>query len=645
MQYKIIVDKQSRTNPSSEKKEYIIDIEELRVLGDVYDSLIITPQEDYVMRRLKLSEYHVLSVLEEPIKQPITDVKIELFEGDNYIYLVDMTGNKFYAEYLVKNDFNNTFATRVEMNSVINQTAQNIELSVNQKFTGYSTTEEMNAAINIKADSITSEVRKTYASKEEMSSSITQTAEEIKSIVSVSIGTVNLASNSDFSHQNSNNEYDLEKWTRFGNLQSEAENENNKVMLVGEKTWLRLYKNLAGSIGISQILKPVRQNENYTLSFKLKNNSLSSGQERRDVIGFTIYFYSSDNAILDKVIKNFTIQDTTSEQSFNFTFQTPNDENLNYIDFRIQVNNLDGTVFDSNITNIQLEIGKVATDWRASQTDYYDKIEQYSKVVQTVDEISTEVSKKVGNNEIISKINQSAEAVGIQANKINLTANDILNLISGNAINLTSKNITITSNAFKVDKNGKVTCSDIDITGGRIVLESSEGNCNVIVKGNDSLCELYGNSMSIFENLDVNIPAGVNVYISNGEGGLVAVKRTTGGSPVETRVLASGITTPTLTQTSLKSKKKNIKKLTLSASELIKNSDICLYNFKDEKAKSKKHIGLVIGNGYNCPDEVISQDGQGVDQYSMISLAWKAIQELIEENNNLKQRIEKLEAK
>ena len=186
MQYKIIVDKQSRTNPSSEKKEYIVDIEELRVKGDVYDSLIITPEEDYVMRRLSLSDLNVLSVLPEPIKQPIPDINIELFEGDNYIYLVDMTGNKFYAEYLINNDFNNTFATRGEMNSAINQTAQSIELSVNQKFEGYSTTEEMNAAINVKANEINSSVNsklEDYSTTTEMNSSITQKANEITSTV------------------------------------------------------------------------------------------------------------------------------------------------------------------------------------------------------------------------------------------------------------------------------------------------------------------------------------------------------------------------------------------------------------------------------------------------------------------------------
>ena len=154
MQYKIIVDKQPSSNPSDEKKEYIINIEELRVKGNVYDSLNIEKDRTYVTRRLSLSEYGVLSVLDEPIIQELTDLNIELFEGDNYIYLMDMQGNKFYAEYLIKNDFNDIYATKNEMNSTINQTAQSIELTVNQKLENYSTTEEMNSEIYQTAQSI-----------------------------------------------------------------------------------------------------------------------------------------------------------------------------------------------------------------------------------------------------------------------------------------------------------------------------------------------------------------------------------------------------------------------------------------------------------------------------------------------------------
>lgn len=191
MKYKIVIDKQSRTNPSSEKKEYEVDIEELRVRRDIYDSIVIMREESYVLRKLQLMDLNVLKILDEPIKEPLKDIKITLFEGDNYIYLVDVYGNKIYAEYLVKNEFNELYVTVNEMNSAINQSAQSIELNVNQKLTGYSTTEEMNSAIDIKANEITSSVSKTYTTKEELTtakSEIKQTTDSITSTVSKKVG-------------------------------------------------------------------------------------------------------------------------------------------------------------------------------------------------------------------------------------------------------------------------------------------------------------------------------------------------------------------------------------------------------------------------------------------------------------------------
>lgn len=183
MKYKIIVDKQSRLNPSSEKKEYEVDIEELHCKGDIYDSLVITKDEDYVMRRLSLSKFHVLSVLDEPVKEPLQGINIELFEGDNYIYLVDMVSNKFYAEYLIKNEFNDLYVIRSEMNSAIEETARSIELSVNQKLTEYSTTEEMNALIQLLAGEIALEVSKKVGNNEVISK-INMSPEAIKIIAS-----------------------------------------------------------------------------------------------------------------------------------------------------------------------------------------------------------------------------------------------------------------------------------------------------------------------------------------------------------------------------------------------------------------------------------------------------------------------------
>ena len=199
MQYKIIVDKQPSTNPSDEKKEYIIDIEELRVKGDVYDSLNIELNRTYVTRRLSLSEYGVLSVLDEPVIEELTEVNIELFEGDNYIYLSDMQGNKFYAEYLIKNDFNNIYATKNEMNSAITQTAESIELSVNQKLTSYATNEdleeqvtELNSTISQTAQEINLEVSKKVNDEELTGANITLRINEDTSEATINADKINI---------------------------------------------------------------------------------------------------------------------------------------------------------------------------------------------------------------------------------------------------------------------------------------------------------------------------------------------------------------------------------------------------------------------------------------------------------------------
>lgn len=78
MQYKIIVDKQPRADPSVDKKEYVIDIEELRRKGNVYDSINITLDKAYVTRRLSLSEYGVLNELEEENIENLDEVKYRI---------------------------------------------------------------------------------------------------------------------------------------------------------------------------------------------------------------------------------------------------------------------------------------------------------------------------------------------------------------------------------------------------------------------------------------------------------------------------------------------------------------------------------------------------------------------------------------
>ena len=110
------------------------------------------------------------------------------------------------------------------------------------------------------------------------------------------------------------------------------------------------------------------------------------------------------------------------------------------------------------------------------------------------------------------------------------------------------------------------------------------------------------------------------------------------------KVNTSGVTSTAFNNSSLESLKKNFIKLD-SGLSIIENSDIIKYNYKSEQDDDKKHIGLVIpdeNGNYNTPDEIISKDGKGIDTYSMISIAWKAIQEQQKQINELKEEIKKL---
>lgn len=78
---------------------------------------------------------------------------------------------------------------------------------------------------------------------------------------------------------------------------------------------------------------------------------------------------------------------------------------------------------ETNTITIQNYTARIKAKW-AIKSDYTDvfatKVEMNSEIKQTADSINLEVRKKVDENEVISKINQSAEQIQIDANKISL---------------------------------------------------------------------------------------------------------------------------------------------------------------------------------------------------------------------------------
>lgn len=104
-----------------------------------------------------------------------------------------------------------------------------------------------------------------------------------------------------------------------------------------------------------------------------------------------------------------------------------------------------------------------------AKNDTANKLKSYSTttemntaIKQKADSIEAEVSKKVNGDEIVSKINQSAESVAIDASKISL-------------------NGAVTANSnFKINTDGSAETKSLKITGGSLEIG---GNCEITRKG------------------------------------------------------------------------------------------------------------------------------------------------------------------
>lgn len=99
---------------------------------------------------------------------------------------------------------------------------------------------------------------------------------------------------------------------------------------------------------------------------------------------------------------------------------------------------------------------------------------------------------------------------------------------------------------------------------------------------------------------------------------------------------------PVFRQTSLENTKKNFKMFN-GALDVIKKADVYSYNLITENNNDKKHFGLVIGKNYHTPNELISNNGESIDLYSMTSICLQAIKEQQEIIENLKSKIDCLE--
>lgn len=232
-----------------------------------------------------------------------------------------------------------------------------------------------------------------------------------------------------------------------------------------------------------------------------------------------------------------------------------------------------------------------------------------TKIEQSNQEILLLASKKVGKDEVIASINLTPEEAKILAKLIKLEGYVSIN------------------GGFKIDEQGNMEAVNGKFTGGTIDLFSNDINIPLFGVAEN---EDYTGHYTLIYPKGININ-GYNGYITlvNNNNTQILVSDSTADN--QSRIYPHMIITSgnmyanAFNNNSKVELKENIKKLNTSVLNMINGTDIYKFNYKNDK--QRKCIGLVIGDGYKTPQEVIFNN-EAVDLYSMTSLSWKAIQEL-----------------
>ncbi len=243
-------------------------------------------------------------------------------------------------------------------------------------------------------------------------------------------------------------------------------------------------------------------------------------------------------------------------------------------------------------------------------------------------------------------------SIAMEYNEIDLsghnpdTGNDYGLSVSDSGINMASSQSSANMNISVSGKNVTFTNS---LQGGGVYL-GADGGVNVTNKTNNGY-----------------VPIMPSAVYMNGDSG-TSFRRSEGGTVILTSTYSSlylqtvrdvNITNPAgnayqpinasaFNSGSLEELKQDIAPLA-SVLPILHNSQVYAYRLKNDMQNDIDHkkYGFVIGDGYQTPQEVLSENGEAVNQYSMAAILWRAVQEIEEKAtqqiNSLQAQIDALQ--
>lgn len=357
-----------------------------------YDEFILDydGQSCVVNKKCKWNNDGTVGLLSSMVTHEYSFPHIELTDGDYTISLIQYSSGYIFARLMAQNIYTTQFATKAELNSEISQTVDNINLSVNERLTNYSTTSQMNSAIDLKASEITSSVSNTYATKSELNSSTSSLNSKIdQTASSISLTVDNIQEQVETAQSTADT-----ATTKADNAQSSANSAQSTANSINNNLTTNYYTKTQTNSAINQKANEITSTVSETYSTKSETNTAKSEA------------IASANASTD-----------TKLQSYSTTTQMNSAINQ-------KANQITSTVSETYSTKTETNTAKnQAISSANSSTD--QKLESYSTTTQMnsainqkANTIMTSVNQKVGKTEVGTYIEQNTESVKLAWNQI-----------------------------------------------------------------------------------------------------------------------------------------------------------------------------------------------------------------------------------
>lgn len=121
------------------KKEYSFYVSKpLREFNGINDKFVIEVNKEKGICVVKVIRYikydnGIATIYDEPKEEIIKELQVDLFKGNNYVYIKEFINWEMTAEYIFNNELNKEYAPRVESNAKIKATSDEINLKISKK--------------------------------------------------------------------------------------------------------------------------------------------------------------------------------------------------------------------------------------------------------------------------------------------------------------------------------------------------------------------------------------------------------------------------------------------------------------------------------------------------------------------------------